>query len=245
MLYLDVTALKADIFDKEQDLLKEENLREQYLLSFNQLIGEDFSYSPNLILPAIEVMPMGGIQKYYQMGAVDNYQLNIATATLDQSKLGITAAKKAYIPELSYFAQYNYNYGIPLYPENYFLTGLNLKWTLVAFGERSSVVKQRNALYNEALEDLEYKRLTVQTEIHQAYRNIIYAESLIRTANEAFLAREEEMQLTIDAVDAGEALPSMIYKAKADLAEARADKLAAELNYQISIAKLNRLIGKD
>ena len=244
LLYLEVTALKAEVFEKEQDLLNEENIKEQYIFSFNQLIGEDLNYIPDLKLPAIEVSLVGGIQEYYQKGAADNFELNIATATLDKSKLGISAAKKAYIPELSYFAQYNYNHGIPLYPEQYLLTGLNLSWTLIAFGERSALVKQRNALYNEAAENLEYRRLSVQTEIHQAYRNIIYAESLIKTAFKAYEAREEEMVLTNDAVEAGEALPSMIFKAKADLAGAKADKLAAELNYQIAIAKLQQLIGK-
>ncbi len=243
LLYLNVTALKAEIYEKEQDLLYEENLREQYTFSFNQLIGEDLNYKPDLELSAIDISPIGNIQEYYQMGAAENFELNIANATLDKSKLGITAAKKAYIPELSYFAQYNYNHGIPLYPEQYLLTGLNLRWTLIAFGERSALVKQRNALYNEALEDLEYKRLSVQTEIHQAYRNIIYAESLIKTALKAYEAREEEMTLTVDAVEAGEVLQSMIFKAKADLAGAKADKLAAELNYQIAIARLERLVG--
>jgi outer membrane protein TolC len=35
-----------------------------------------------------------------------------------------------------------------------------------------------------------------------------------------------------------------MYKAKADIAGAKADKLAAELNYQIAVAKLNSLVGE-
>ena len=244
LLYLYVTSAKAEVFEAAQDLLYEENLKEQYIFSFNQLIGAQYSYQPDLELPILDFEPVGGIQEYYIQGSEKNYGLKIALADLDKSELGITAAKKAYIPELSFFAQYYYNYGIPLYANQYLLTGLNFQWTLIDFGERASVVKQRNAIYNEALDNLEYKILTLQGEIQQAYRNISYAESLILTALKAYEAREEELILTINAVEAGEALSSMMFKAKADFAGAKADKLAAELNYQIAVAKLNSLVGE-
>jgi outer membrane protein TolC len=244
LLYLYVTSAKAEVFEAAQDLLYEENLKEQYTFSFNQLIGAPFSYQPDLELPILDLEPVEGIQEYFIQGFEKNYGLKIALADLDKSELGITAAKKAYIPELSFFAQYYYNYGIPLYADQYLLTGLNFQWTLIDFGERASVVKQRNAIYNEALDNLAYKKLTLQGEIQQAYRNISYAESLILTALKAYEAREEELIFTINAVEAGEALLSMMFKAKADIAGAKADKLAAELNYQIAMAKLNSLVGE-
>jgi outer membrane protein TolC len=244
LLYLYVTSAKAEVFEAAQDLLYEENLKEQYIFSFNQLIGAQYSYQPDLELPILDFEPVGGIQEYYIQGSEKNYGLKIALADLDKSELGITAAKKAYIPELSFFAQYYYNYGIPLYANQYLLAGLNFQWTLIDFGERASVVKQRNAIYNEALDNLEYKILTLQGEIQQAYRNISYAESLILTALKAYEAREEELILTINAVEVGEALSSMMFKAKADMSGAKADKLAAELNYQIAVAKLNSLVGE-
>ena len=243
LLYMYVTSAKAEVFEAAQDLLYEKNLKDQYISSFNQLIGAQYSYLPDLELPILDFEPVREIQEYYVQGSEKNYGLNIALADLDKSELGITAAKKAFIPELSFFAQYYYNYGIPLYANQYLLTGLNFQWTLIDFGERASVVKQRNAIYNEALDNLEYKMLTLQGEIQQAYKNISYAESLILTALKAYEAREEELILTINAVEAGEALSSMMFKAKADMSGAKADKLAAELNYQIAVAKLNSLVG--
>jgi outer membrane protein TolC len=244
LLYMYVTSAKAEVFEAAQDLLYEKNLKDQYISSFNQLIGAQYSYQPDLELPILDFEPVGEIQEYYIQGSEKNYGLKIAFADLDKSELGITAAKKAFIPELSFFAQYYYNYGIPLYANQYLLTGLNFQWTLIDFGERASVVKQRNAIYNEALDNLEYKILTLQGEIQQAYKNISYAESLILTALKAYEAREEELILTINAVEAGEALSSMMFKARADMSGAKADKLAAELNYQIAVAKLNSLVGE-
>ena len=244
LLYLYVTSAKAEVFEAAQDLLYEENLKDQYISSFNQLIGAQYSYQPDLELPILELKPVGEIQEYYTQGSEKNYGLKIALADLDKSELGITAAKKAFIPELSFFAQYYYNYGIPLYANQYLLMGLNFQWTLIDFGERSSIVKQRNAIYNEAMDNLEYKKITLQGEIQQAYKNIKYAESLILTAKKAYEAREEELILTINAVEAGEELSSMMFKAKADMSGAKADQLAAELNYQIAVAKLNSLVGE-
>ncbi len=243
VLIIDVTALKAEIYEKEQELLEIQNKKESYLYTFNHILGLDIDTRTILLLDTIDLKPYNNIQEYYSMAYNNNYELGISNATIDKAKLGITAAKKAYIPELSYFAQYNDNRGIPLYPQNYLLTGLNLKWTLIASGERSALIKQRNALFNEASEDFEYKRKYLKIEVHKAYLDLTYAYKLIQVAKKALEARKEELILTVNSVEEGEALPSMLLKAKADYAKAEADLLASELNYLISFAKLNRLTG--
>ncbi len=242
-LKIDVTALEAEIYEKKQELLETQNKKESYILSFNQLVGFDLDTKPVLILDSIDLRDFKNIGDYYSLASQNNYELNISNATLGKANLGITAAKKAYIPELSYFAKYNYQYGIPLTPNYYFITGLNLSWTLVASGERSAIVKQRNALYNQALMNFEYKNKTVKAEVHKAYLDLTYASKLIQTAKKALEVRTEELMLTENSVEEGEVLSSMLLKARADYAKAEADLLASELNYLISLAKLNRLTG--
>jgi len=243
-LKIDVTALEAEIYEKEQELLEAQNKKESYVLSFKQLVGIDFNVKAVLILDSIDLFDFKkNIADYYILASQNNYELNISNATVGKAKLGITAAKKAYIPELSYFAKYNYQHGIPLTPDNYFMTGLNLKWTLIASGERSALIKQRNALYNEALKDFEYKSKTVKVEVHKAFLDLTYAYKLIQTAKKALEVRTEELILVENSVEEGEALPSRLLMAKADYAKAEADLLGSKLNYLISLSKLNRLTG--
>ncbi len=244
VLMIAVTALKAEIYEKEQELLETHNTLESYRYSFMQLIGLELNTLPVLVLDELNLEAFNEIEEYYTKALENNYELGISNSIKDKAILGITAAKKAYIPELTYFAQYNYNQGIPLYPDNYLITGLNLKWTIFAAGERSSLIKQRNALFNEASENYNYKIKQLKTEVHKAYLNLVYAKKLIQTAEKALEARAEQVILTKNALEEGQVLPSTMIEAKADFAKAEADVLASKLNYLIQFANLNKLIGE-
>jgi len=196
-------------------------------------------------LDSVSLSVPAPLPDYERLASKNNFELGIAGLTMHKADLGITAAKKGYIPELTAFAQYNYNYGIPLFPESYLLAGLNLTWTLVAAGERKALVNQRNALFMEASEDFQYKTRQIRNEVRSSYLNIIYAQKLIVTAQKALVARQAEYQLAKDAVEEGEALPGVFLQARADLAKAEADMLGAQLNYQIIIAKMKRLTGEE
>ncbi len=243
ILPIDVLALEAEIHEKEGELLQIQNKKEQYLLTFGQMVGLDDPMVPVPQLDSISLSFPAPLPDYQRLASENNFELGIADLTMHKANLGITAARKVYIPELTAFAQYNYNYGIPLFPESYLLAGLNLKWTLVAAGERKALVNQRNALFMEASEDFQFKTRQIQNEVRSSYLNIVYAQKLIITAQKALNARLEEYKLAKDAVEEGEALPSIFLQSRADLAKAEADFLGAQLNYQIMIAKMKRLTG--
>ncbi len=245
LLSLDVEALNAEIFEKEQELVRIKNQKESYLLSFKHLLGLEYSSIPVPLTELTVKSNAGKLDHYVQQASQNNYQLKISGLTLQKAEYGIDAAKKGYIPELSGFAQYNYNKGIPLYPENYLLAGLNLKWTLVAAGERAAMRKQSNALYEEAYEDLEYEKETVRNEVEKTYLDLIYAKKLLATANKAMEARKEELRLAVNARKEGIILEYKLLEAMADRAWAEADVLGAQLNYRILLAKMRRLTGED
>jgi len=243
ILDVDVRALRAKISEQEQELLKTQNTKDDYLLTFKQLVGVDFN--KQLILnmgSTLEPQPMSR-QDFTTEALQLNPSLEIAGLTVKKADLGIDAAKKEYIPGLTLFMQYNNIQGIPLTPTSYFLGGLNLEWDIFSSGERSAVVNQRKALWNEASEDLAYKQQSIQNEIEKTYMNLRYAIRLKETAKEALEARAEELRLVQNAVEEGEKLNSQVLEAKADFAKAEADVLGSEINYLLLMAKLEQLMG--
>lgn len=244
ILDLDVKALQAEVHEREQELLKIQNKKKSYLLSFKQLLGMDYDSYPRLVCDSLLLSPPAPLQNYMTSASKNNYSLGELDLTLQKAKFGIIEAKKEFIPELTYFLQYNYNRGIPLTPDAYLLTGLNLKWDIFTSGERMALIRQRNALFNEALEDLKYEKQSIRNEVEKVYLDLVYAEKLIRTAELAYEARKEELRLARNAVEEEEALPLRLIKAKSDFAYAEADLLGAKLNFLIIKARLERLSGE-
>ncbi|MBU2650135.1 MAG: TolC family protein [Bacteroidetes bacterium] len=245
ILALDTEALNAELFEKEQELIQIRNRKESYMLTFRQLLGLDYNTVPIPATVAFLSKEMAPLDDYIHIASNGNYKLQISGLTLVKAGYGIDAAKKGYIPELIGFAQYNYNKGIPLMADDYLLAGLNLKWTLVAAGERAALRKQSNALYEEALEDLEYEKESVRNEVEKTYLDLIYAKKLLATAGKALEARQEEFRLAQNARKEGLILEYKLLEARADLAWAECDILGARLNYQILMARMDRLTGED
>jgi len=244
ILDVDVRALRAEISEQEQKLLKTQNKKDDYLLTFKQLVGVDFNKQLILNMDStLEPQPMSR-QDFTSEALQLNPSLEIAGLTVKKADLGVDAAKKEYIPGLTLFMQYNNVQGIPLTPKSYFLGGLNLEWDIISSGERSAVVSQRKALWNEASESLAYKKMSIQNEIEKIYMNLRYAVRLKETAKEAMVARTEELRLVQNAVEEGEKLNSQVLEAKADFAKAEADVLGSEINYLLLMAKLEQLMGK-
>lgn len=244
VLYVDVVGMRAEISEQEQELLRIQNKKEGHILALKQLLGIPYGMEVLLDMESGVIAPPAlNRQEYTSETFKFNPKINIAGLTLAKADLGIKAAKREYIPGLSLFMQYRNNYGIPLIARSSFLAGINLEWEIFSSGERSSVVQQRKALWNEANEDLSYKQRSLNNEIEQVFLNIRYAEQLKITAAEALEARREELRILEDAVEQGEALPTKLYEARADFANAEANVLGANINYLLLLAKLEQLQG--
>mgnify|MGYP006277614505 CR=1 FL=1 len=241
VLEVDVFALKAEVNEKEQELLQIRNKKEKYVLTLKQMLALPAGAEPVLANDtSMQAIP-GNLDEYIRSGLLNNHELQIAGLTVEKAQYGIDAAKKEYIPELAFFMQYNFNHGIPLYPDSYFLAGFNLKWTLMAAGQRKALVSQREALQAEAYEDLEYKKISLRNEVEKVWLDIQYAHQLIKTADEALRARKEALRLSEDAYLEKEILESELISARAELMKAEADLFAARANLIIQHARLAAL----
>lgn len=247
LLEIDVFALEAEIHEKEQELIRIRNKKESYVLKLKQLLNLGNDDIPVLLVDTvyIEDIDQKSLSDMILQATNNNSGLKIADMTIDKAGLGVDAAKKNYIPELVYFMQYNLNHGIPLYPDSYLVAGLNLKWTIVAAGERRAVVRQRETLKNEALLDFEYKKKEIRNKVETLYLDMQYAGKLIETANKALIARREELRLANDALEEGEALNTKLLEAKADLQKAEADLFAARANLAVKKAALKQLMNQE
>jgi len=234
--------LMANIADEEQGLLKLEIQYEDYIADLKNLTGFS-SDSFTLLETEIHVPNLKDPNLQSSTTDVVNPDLIIAELNQQKAKQGVSAAKWSYLPDFGLVAGYTYQRGSVLYPENNPFVGANFKWNIQDVFSNRQLVNQRNFLLEQAAENLKNTQKQVTSDIEKAKRKINQAVALINVAQKAVTYREEELKIQQDKESNGLNIAADLLATKSLLAKARADLLAAKLNYRLVISDLKMLIG--
>ena len=77
-----------------------------------------------------------------------------AEEAVEKARAGVTAAKSAYIPDVTAYARQSYQDGVPFLVQNFGTFGVNLTWDVFDFGKRRAGVREHEAQLAEAEENL-------------------------------------------------------------------------------------------
>jgi outer membrane protein TolC len=136
-----------------------------------------------------------------------------------------------------------YQSSVPFFPKNTFGFGISGKWTILDFGARGNVVRERRAQLGQAEQSLDMIRSRVRGEVETAYRRLERARDLVELAREATSLRTEAARLRTLQADRGYGVPADALDARADQLEADLDSLRAELGYRIAWQELLKVSG--
>lgn len=236
-------AAQAQLAGKRQKLLQTAYQIENYTADLKELLG----LSPQTELKLTEsddLIPLlQPLQSYLTEAVAHSPEIRMADFTRQKASLGVTAAKKDYIPDLGVFAGYTYQNVINLLPDNNYHAGILLRWKILDFGTRKSMVNQRLSQQRQAEENLEYAREHVQNEIEKAYRNARQSTQLIQAASSAVSYRKEELRLKQNSKVAGLLLKKDVLETQSNLAQAEVDYFSALLNYRLALSSLEAIAG--
>jgi outer membrane protein len=232
------SGLQATIADEEQNLLKLEIQREDYLSDLSRLTG----------LPAgeIQLMPIDFTAEQpsksldeYRNGALDNNaDIQLAGLGKLKSELAIRAAKLSYRPDFGLFVGYTYQKGNIIFPQNNPFAGASLKWNVQDIFSNKEVIRQRYLLAQQAELLLAEKKEEISNDVDKAYRRIRQAKMLIEVAERAYTYRSQELKVQEDRKLAGLNTAADVLNTRSLLARAEADLLSAQLNYKLAISDL-------
>src|SRR5262249_4680428 len=107
-------------------------------------------------------------EEYVRIAWAENPQIQAASEAVEQAKSGVTAAKSAYIPDVSAVARYSYQNGVPFLVHNFGTFGLTLTYDVFDFGKRRAVVRQREAQLAQAEENLTRLKEAVSVQIERS-----------------------------------------------------------------------------
>jgi outer membrane protein TolC len=235
---------RAGLLESRQAVLTAELQVDDLTTELNDLLGLPLDTQLELdpAVPAsIEQRPR---EEYVQTAWSENPEIRAAEEAIHKAQAGITAAKSAYLPDITAFARQSYQDGVPFFVHNFGTFGVTLNWDVFDFGKRHNAVRERETQLAEAEENLRRLKEEAAVGIQRTYNKMERTKSLVEVANQVVKLRQENERLAANQVRQGVVLVSDHRQATAASYKAQADLLQANLGYLLAWAELEQAVGR-
>jgi outer membrane protein TolC len=183
-------------------------------------------------------------EEYVKAAWAAHPEILSAEEAVRKARAGVSVAKTAYIPDITAFARYSYQDGVPFLLHNFGTFGFHLTWDVFDFGKRRDTVLGREAELAQAEENLRRLKDEVAVTIERSYNKLEKTKSLVRVATQVVKLRQEGERLAQNQLTQGVILASDRRQATAASYQAQADYLQASLGYLLAWAELEQAAGR-
>ena len=235
---------RAGLLESHQAVLTAELQLADLTTELNDLLGLPLNTRLDLdpAVPAnFEQQPR---EVYLQTAWSENPEILAAEQAVQKARAGVSAAKSAYIPDITAYARHSYQNGVPFLVRNFGTFGVNLSWDVFDFGKRRAAVREREAQLAQAEENLERLKEEVAVGIERSYNKVERTKSLVEVANQVLRLRHEGERLAQNQLTEGVVLVSERRQATAATYKAEADFLQSSLGYLLAWAELEQAVGR-
>jgi outer membrane protein TolC len=156
----------------------------------------------------------------------------------------VTAAKSAYIPDISIFARQSYQNGVPFLVHNFGTFGATLSYDIFDFGKRHADVRERELQLAQAEENVERLKEQVNVQLERSYNKVERTRKMLQVAAEVVKLRAESERIAEHQVTLGVVVASTQRQATAASYKAQAEMLQAQLSHLLARAELEETIGR-
>lgn len=235
---------RAELLQAQQSTLTAELQIEDYTSELNDLLGLPLDTQLQLVPEEISDLSLLSKAEYVKAAWDENPEIQAAQVTTEKARAGVAAAKTAYIPDVTAYARYSYQDGVPFLVRNFGTFGINLNYTVFDFGKRRATVRERQTQLEESEQNLEHLKEQVAVAIERSYNKLERTRSMVQVAAQAAKLREEGERLANNQQQQGLVLISDVRQATAAKYKAKADLLQANLAYLLAWAELQRTVGR-
>ena len=182
--------------------------------------------------------------EYLKIAWSENPEILSAQDTATKARAGVTAAKTAFIPDITAYARHSYQDGVPFLVHNFGTFGVTLSYDVFDFGKRRANVRAQEDVLAEAEENLRKLKDDVAVSIEQSYNKMERTKSMVDVARQVFALRDENDRLAGNQLTYGVVQVAERRQASAARYKAQADLLQASLGYLLARAELEQAIGR-
>ena len=235
---------RAGLLEGQQAVLTAELQLSDLNTELNDLLGLPLDTRLELdpAVPAsFETRPR---EEYVRTAWSDNPEILAAEESVRKAQAGVTAAKTAYIPDITAYARQSYQDGVPFFVHNFGTFGVNLNWDVFDFGKRRAKVRERETQLAEAEENLSRLKEEVAVSIERSYNKLERTRHMVQVADQVVKLRKESERLAENQLTHGMVLVSERRQATAAAYKSEADYLQASLGYLLAWAELEQAVGR-
>jgi outer membrane protein TolC len=244
---LEVSALqtKASILQAKQESLtlrlQGDDLRRQLADTLGLPVNTPIDLDPGVAAEALNIPSRADA---VTIALDQNHDLKVARQTLVKAQAGLSAAKDAYIPDVTALSRYQYQSGVPLFAHNFGTFGFSLSYDLFDGGRREAQVREARSEVLSAQETVGKLQSGIEVQVQGIYDKIDELRQMVEVAGQVVTVRTEAARLADRQFEQNAALKSVRSQAYADLANAAASLLETNCDLSLAKADLKRAIGQ-
>jgi len=222
---------RAQLLQAKHDLLTTELQISDQTMALNDVMGLPLRTQ----LTVDTALPASGEtcdrKNCLQIAQTSHPEILAARAQVEKASAGVRSSKGDYVPEISAFAQYDYQKNVPFLASNFGTFGAKLTYDLFDGGKRNAGVKESEAKLAQAKENLARVIDDVELRVETALDRVDQTKEMVDVSEQVLALRTESSRMTAQQLSQGEALQSQAAASVAEELDAKVLLLAAQLDY--------------
>lgn len=233
-----LSQLEGDLITANNDVLVAK-------MRLNQVIGGKVGEQLDIVDEPLQAGAMVDKGALVQIGIEQRHELKVVAVEVDKAELGVSAARKAYLPAIYASAAYQINdRDTPFGTDNKaWSVGMNLRWELFDGFRRSAAATSAAATVSAARESLENQRSEVALQVEESLLRRNESAKRVEVARNAVLDAEEGVRLIGKRFENSLAAMIDLLDAQTALNRARASLVEVENNNALATARVYHSAG--
>jgi len=244
---LEVTALesRAATLDAKQTILQQSLQVRDLTLELNNLLGLPLNTKLQLSeQPFVAPSSFASREECVRVAREQSPDVSAAKQAVERARAAVGVAKSAYIPDLTAFARYSYQSGIPFLVHNFGTFGAIFEYELFDGGRRKAEIGEGRTMLSKAEVNLEKVEEEVAVQVEIAYDNVEQMHTLVTVAEEVLKARAEGARIAESQFEQGAGPASARAEAVSKMTSAKASLFEANVELSLAQAELKRIMGE-
>jgi outer membrane protein TolC len=235
---------RSSLLESQQAVLTAELQLADLTTELNDLLGLPLDTRLDLDPAVPQGVDERPREEYVRTAWAAHPEILAAEEVVRKARAAVTAAKSAYLPDITAYARHSYQDGVPFFVRNFGTFGFHMDWDVFDFGKRRAAVREREAQLAQAEENVRRLKEEVEVGIERAYNKVQRTRHLVQVADEVVKLRQEGDRLAGNQLTQGIMVVAERRQATANTYKAQADYLQASLGYLLAWAELEQAAGR-